>query len=190
MARAAGKDVIRLPGSTGNWSGSTRAQKREARRSARRPEARGAQKREAPRSARRAEGRGGQKGEARRTPSVVLPAARVPIAQIASQQPPPSIPRIGLPSPKLGCHADSVLAARRTWRRRARSKTGPTPAGHPADDIDTRMLVIATATSEPGAPRRRGRMRASPRTWQPSVRSTTTTRPGERWTSSPVEVAS
>jgi len=63
MARAAGKDVIRLPGSTGNWSGSTRAQKREARRSARRPEARGAQKGEAGRRARRAQARGAADAE-------------------------------------------------------------------------------------------------------------------------------
>src|ERR1035441_599652 len=78
-------------------------------------------------------------GEARRARIVLLAAARARNAAIARQ---------------LGCHADTVRATRRRYLAEGvrAMKDRPRPGRALVYDIDARLLVIATATSEPAGP--------------------------------------
>lgn len=77
--------------------------------------------------------------EVRRAQIVLLAAARVPNAAIARQ---------------LGCHADTVRATRRRYLAEGmRAMKDRHRSGRAlVYDIDARLLVIATATSEPAGP--------------------------------------
>jgi transposase len=77
--------------------------------------------------------------EVRRARIVLLAAARIPNAQIARQ---------------LGCHADTVRATRRRYLAEGMKamRDRPRPGRALTYDVDARLLVIATATSEPPGP--------------------------------------
>jgi transposase len=77
--------------------------------------------------------------EMRRARIVLLAAARVPNEQIARQ---------------LGCHADTVRATRRRYLAEGMKamKDRPRPGRPLVYDVDARLLIIATATSQPPGP--------------------------------------